>query len=334
MPATAIEPESGDMIRTAFLVVLVCSALGAPAVAQQPVPRTPEGRPDFQGVWESNGLASTERLPGASGLVVDDDEAKKLSDAFWAKRFEGLYDPHENLGMARQLSRVNGQWRTSTLTEPPDGKMPLSEKARKLIAEENAQINSTTPDSYETRKWQERCLAGPGRPPMPQSVTDNLRQIVQTPTHLVMLTETDGAETRIIPINGAHGPDVIRTFLGDSTARWEGDELVIETINMRGEQFVRMGAIMTRTGSRIIERLSFISPDEVLYRFTAEDPEGAAIYTRPWSGEYSFNRSKQPIFEWECSAGNYSLPNILRAAREAERKAAAAKANPGSKAKP
>ena len=312
------------MIRTAILAMLIVScALGGPVHAQsREIPRTSEGRPDFQGIWESNGLSSTERLPGASGLVVDDAEAKKLSDAFWAKRFEGLYDPHENLGMARQLSRVNGQWRTSTLTEPPDGKMPLSEKARKLIAEENAQINSITPESYETRKWQERCLAGPGRPPMPQSVTDNLRQIVQTQTHLVVLTETDGAEARIISINGAHGPDVIQTFLGDSTARWEGDELVIETINMRGEQFVRMGLILTRTGSRIIERLSFISQDEVLYRFTVEDPEGAAIYTRPWSGEYSFNRSKAPIFEWACSAGNYSLPNILRAAREDERRAA------------
>jgi hypothetical protein len=308
---------------------LGCLALAAlfalPAFAQeraQSIPRTAEGRPDFQGVWESNGLAVNERLPGATGLVVGDEEARKLSDTFWTKRFEGLYDPHENLGMARQLSRVNGQWRAGMLTDPPDGKMPLTERARKLVAEEQAGFNSTTPDSYETRKWQERCLAGPGRPPMPQSVTDNLRQIVQTPTHLVILTETDGAETRIIDINGVHGPDVIKTFLGDSTARWEGDELVIETINMRGEQFVRMALVLTRTGSRIIERLSFISADEVLYRFTVEDPEGTAIYTRPWSGEYSFNRSKAPIFEWECGSSNYSLTNILRAAREAERGAA------------
>ena len=307
------------MIRAVVLSLLICGA----AHAQAPdIPRTSEGRPDFQGTWESNGLAANERLPGASGLVVGDEEARKLSDAFWARRFEGLYDPHENLGMARQLSRVNGEWRTSLITDPPDGKMPLTERARKLVAEEQAGFASTTPDSYETRKWQERCLAGPGRPPMPQSVTDNLRQIVQTPAHLVILTETDGAETRIIDINGTHGPDAIKTFLGDSIARWEGDELVIETINMRGEQFVRMCCVLTRTGSRIIERLSFISPDEVLYRFTVEDPEGAAIYTRAWSGEYSFNRSKAPIYEWECSASNYSLTNILRAAREDERRAA------------
>ena len=95
-------------------------------------------------------------------LVVGDDEARRLSDAFWAKRFEGPYDPHENLGMARELSRVNGQWRTSLITDPPDGKMPLSERGRKLVAEEQAMLNSTTSDSYETRKWQERCLAGPG----------------------------------------------------------------------------------------------------------------------------------------------------------------------------
>src|SRR5262245_56114392 len=84
--------------------VLFALAFSGSAFAQTPdIPRTREGRPDFQGIWESNGLAANERLPGASGLVVGDEEARKLSDAFWAKRFGELYDPHENLGMAREL---------------------------------------------------------------------------------------------------------------------------------------------------------------------------------------------------------------------------------------
>ena len=38
----------------------------------------------------------------------------------------------------------------------------------------------------------------------------------------------------------------------------------------------------------------------------------------PWLAEYSLTRTKDPIYEFACHEGNYSLPNILRGARAQE----------------
>ena len=42
----------------------------------------------------------------------------------------------------------------------------------------------------------------------------------------------------------------------------------------------------------------------------------------PWSGEVPIRKFEGPIYEYACHEGNYGLPNILRAARVAERQAA------------
>ena len=63
-----------------------------------------------------------------------------------------------------------------------------------------------------------------------------------------------------------------------------------------------------------VERLTRWSEDEIFYEFTVEDP---AIYTQPWSGEFSFYK-ETALFEYACREGNYSLPGILAGARRAE----------------
>ena len=102
----------------------------------------------------------------------------------------------------------------------------------------------------------------------------------------------------------------------DSIARWEGDVLVVETINEKDilAPFATMPQSV-RVQSRVFERFSLVSPNEILYRFTIEDP---ALYSAPWSAEFSLNREQLTIYEYSCHEGNHSLPAILRTARLAE----------------
>ena len=58
------------------------------------------------------------------------------------------------------------------------------------------------------------------------------------------------------------------------------------------------------------------------YQYTVVDP---SIYTAPWLAEYALARAAQPLYEFACHEGNYSLPNILAGARQKDRDAAAAK---------
>jgi len=47
-----------------------------------------------------------------------------------------------------------------------------------------------------------------------------------------------------------------------------------------------------------------------------EDP---TAFAAPWSAVVPMTRTNEPLLEFACHEGNYSLPNILKAARAAEK---------------
>jgi len=77
---------------------------------------------------------------------------------------------------------------------------------------------------------------------------------------------------------------------------------------------------------KLTERFTRVSDDTLVYRFTVDDPK---VWTRPWTAEVPWKKSIGPIFEHACHEGNYSLTNLLRGAREDEKRAREAK--PASK---
>ena len=85
----------------------------------------------------------------------------------------------------------------------------------------------------ELRPLAERCLLGfgsVGGPPMLPVLYNNLKRIVQTDSHVMILTEMVH-DARVIRLNAQHRPSHMRTWMGDSVGRWEGDTLVVDTIN-------------------------------------------------------------------------------------------------------
>jgi hypothetical protein len=304
------------------LTVIVCVLVfgAGSASAQQALPRAPDGHPDFQGVWTSWGLSPMERPPGVTALVVDDATAAKMvgaiRDRARSTAFEAVIDPNLLAADSHELSRVNGEWRTSWVTEPKDGRLPLTPEGRRLIAVEASRVSALeTLTGPEMRTPFERCIAGTGTAPLWSLPVDNVRQIVQTPGNLMILSE-QANDVRIIGIGAKHRPEAVVSWLGDSIARWEGDVLVVETTNQK-DIFAPFGTMpqSVRVQSRVIERLSLVSPNEIIYRFTIEDP---VLYSAPWSAEFSLRREDIKIYEYSCHEGNSSLPDILLAARLAE----------------
>ena len=59
---------------------------------------------------------------------------------------------------------------------------------------------------------------------------NNLKRIVQTDSHVMILTEMVH-DARVIRLNAQHRPSHMRTWMGDSIGHWEGDTLVVDTIN-------------------------------------------------------------------------------------------------------
>jgi hypothetical protein len=290
------------------------------------LPRTPQGRPDFQGVvWDANFFTFLQAGAGPE-LVVPEAAAKATFEQMVAN-FAGnsliALDP-EIEGLVRNaagLPIVRGERRTRLLVLPADGRMPFTAEARKEMqaaSRASAQIAAARADNPEDRPPSERCLIMMGLAPLSPMGASNPRQFIQTPTHIVIQTEY-GGEARIIPFADRRTSAPLPSSLGNSTARWDGDTLVIETTGMPASARLRpFPVLIVNPDAKVIERYTLLSRKELLYQYTIEDPK---VYAAPWLAEYSLFVQPHRMYEHACHEGNYSLPNILSGQRVADEKA-------------
>jgi hypothetical protein len=306
-----------------LLTLTACPAAAAPPAKSQPpaIPRTPDGHPDFQGVaWTVPYMAMIEAFPGLPpDLVLPEKKAKA---AFRQMTRLALISPNVSIDAeaasfftdSQGLPLVRGERRTRLLVQPANGRLPLTPQARREI--EAGRFASFPTDNPEDRPAGERCLDNGAMPPIAFTSPVHLRRFVQTPSYVAIQVEY-GDEVRVIPFASEHGPAVLHPDLGDSIARWDGDALVVETTNFPAWSRLRPfpASLIVDPDAVVTERFSFVSPTELLYQFTVTDPK---VYTAPWLAEYSLYPSLGPMFPSSCHEGNYSLPNILAAARQAD----------------
>jgi hypothetical protein len=318
---------SGRMTLTSGLlgIALTCAS---PALAQSAgyvAPRTSFGQPSLEGVWTQNFVILMEASPQAPSLTLPEAQAtgmaKMVANAIGTQLDRGL-DPEvpELMRNTDGLPIVRGERRTRTVVAPEDGKIPYTPAARK---ESSRGPYSPQADNYEERPNWERCITSLGLPPVTGvgTTSANPREFVQTPGYVVVHTEY-GDEARIIPFSDTHRPAAVHSLLGDAIAHWEGETLVIETVGLPAGDRVRFFSnLVVPADSKVIERYTRLSENELLYQYTVENPE---VYTAPWMAEYSLYKTDQHLFEHACHEGNYSLPNILKAERVKEQRAAAA----------
>jgi hypothetical protein len=237
------------------------------------------------------------------------------------------------LDRGTHYSTVDGQKRSSIVVDPPDGRVPpLTQDARRRVArliaarptsdatESTKDPGLEPPGSYddpERRPLGERCLLGfgstSGPPILPDYFYNNLHQIVQTPDHVMILTEMVH-DARIVRMNAPHLPAMIRKWMGDSVGRWEGDTLVVDTTNFTDQTRYRGST----ENLHVVERFTRVDARSLKYRFTIEDP---ATWATAWTGEYTWPITDEKLFEYACHEANYALGGILSGARQREAEA-------------
>jgi hypothetical protein len=312
-------------MRTTLLALAATAlALGTSALAQTPAPllaRTKDVHPDLHGVWEGRWTTPLERPPEAPSLVLTVEQATAMMAGMEAGRRARPVNanPDSDFDLIG-LALVKGEYRSSLVVDPPDGRLPLTEEGKAARARFQRELF----DNPEERMASERCVGGPGRAPMHSVPTNSYMRIIQSPGHVVLHTEALD-DVRILALGGKHGPDAVLDLQGDSIAWWNGDTLVVETENFRADDPARfsppMSVILLSPKTTVIERFTRVSDKEIVYRFTVSDP---VLYTQPWTAETSFIRTSARMFEYACHEANYSLTNILRGGREMERRTAMA----------
>jgi hypothetical protein len=172
-------------------------------------------------------------------------------------------------------------------------------------------------DNPENRPPRERCIfsrSSAGPPMTPNVVYNNNYLIVQTADHVMIMSEMVH-DARVIRMgDGPPLPKNVRPWMGDSRGHWDGDTLVIETTNLHPEQTF-LFRMPPSEDLKVIERLSRIDEETILYEFTIEDP---TTYTESWGGQIPMKALNDRLYGYDCHEANYALSNILRGARYQE----------------
>ena len=314
------------------------------------MPRTPEGRPDLQGLWTTQTFTPLQR-PEQFGdrAFLTDEEIAVLTAVLTAPGVDPLRgrafadalsdDPTRRRAATEQADPThydNAQWlrtpdpkslsnrRTSLVVDPPNGRIPFRTEEGAIRARRRAAARGY--DSHENRPAQERCLAWTHEgPPMLPPPYNDLYQIFQAPGYVVFFPEMANNPPRIIPTdNRPHISPKIRQWPGHSTGHWEGDTLVVETKNFHNRGWIassmagaRLKGIPTSTALHVVEQYERVSAQTIMWTVTVEDPN---VYTAPWTLQMPLTAEPEyQIFEYACHEGNYAVPNALSGERFLEK---------------
>ena len=300
--------------------------------AQAGIPRTSEGRPDMQGIWDFSTLTPLQRPPEfADTPFLTEEQAAGFVERMLAARSDDRPMPivpvdsrtlSENainefwFDRGDSAATVRGRLLSSLVISPPNGRLPAltPEAEQRRLAQERV-MRQDEADDVEQRSLTKRCLASHAGPPLMPGQESNLVRIVQTRDYVVLSVERSN-DARIVALDGRPrlpAPNV--TWHGDPRGTWVGDTLVVETRNLRG--VLPIGA-RTETGTafELVERLTMVDADTLLYEASIDD---AHTFTASWTMIMPMTRSASRMFEYACHEGNYSLANTLRGARAQER---------------
>jgi hypothetical protein len=287
-------------------------------------PRTPWGDPDLRGVYTNIDEFNVplERPTRFEGRTLSDVSAEELA-AFARESNEQRQRNFERNNAFRGLTAVDRfdlrpsrAWR---IVDPREGRVPTLTPEGRLRQDAYAAGLRQPADRAQSLNLWYRCISL-GVPTTMLPTQDGApHRIVQAPG-VVAIAHERMHETRVIPTDGrAHVADAIRMYAGDARGRWEGDTLVVETTNLKG-QFQLTSAASEKL--RVIERFTPLGPDAIDWSVTFEDP---SAWTAPWTIALRLTRTSDAMFEDACHEGNHTVRNILSGARADERAAAAAR---------
>ena len=319
--------------RTVALVGVVGLAAAmvamAPAAAagQADIPRTPDGQPDLQGVWNFSTATPMERPEELAGKETLTPEEAAEWEANLAVQREGLESERDDAPLEFRVGYSLGIWfewgdslaeaRTSLVVDPPNGRIPAVRPMVEAQRELTRLLRARHAHGPEDRGISERCLLGfNSGPPMTPSAYNNNVQIFQSAGHVAILNEMVHS-ARLIPLDDRpHLPASVRQWVGDSRASWEGDTLVVTTRNFLAETSLGDSSASTH----LVERFTRLDADTLLYEFTVSDP---TTWSGPWTAQVLMTPSDQPLYEYACHEGNYSMASSLSGARAMEAREAA-----------
>jgi hypothetical protein len=305
-------------------------------------PKTPWGEPDIQAnlnMMQAAGIP-LERCANAVGrgncdmnkVWRTEQELKQAIDAAAGRGDLGRQLIEKGEFGRALLSGVTDpatpQRQTTLIVDPPDGKLPAITPAGKKMALQMRSGWSLPGESpaYDSPadfdSWDRCTTRGMPSSMMPYRYNGGFK-IWQAPGVVVFDLEMIH-DARVIYTDGRKPlPSAHKQLMGNSIGHWEGNTLVVETTNYRGNHaaLINLAVVGSPAGNRFphsdqmktTERITRLNNDMWLYEIKTEDP---VVLTRSFTVRYPMRND--PTYEWweyACHEGNTIVPNYTNTSR-------------------
>jgi hypothetical protein len=254
MPCSFLPRRASSSRAVVALAALVSCLSSAPSVAQwvgyptAGVPRKADGTVDM--------TAPAPRLadgkPDFSGIWVPGDMSRPTGED---KPSDGT-----DIGSSRQMANIG--------VDLPGG-LPYQEWLVPIVKErtENLAI-----DDPHIRCLPDNFLRAYGLP--------HMLKYVHTPNLLVMLNEMNAGYRQVFTDARPLPDDPTPSWQGYSSARWDGDTLVIDTIGVRDDTWIDWNGSVLTEAAKVREEIRRPDFGHIEIKVTVDDPRA---YTRPWT---------------------------------------------------
>lgn len=219
----------------------------------RPTPRTADGHPDLTGNWTSQDQAWASLHP----------QIDSKGDVCFANCKPAPARPQQTAARTSSGAAAQG---------PPLPNFPhYKPQFRSQVTTFQHHLVASDPILH--------ACANPG---LPRVGPPNY--ILQTEKMIVFLyTNVNGNYWRIIPMDGSpHNADADPSPLGDSVGRWDGDTLVVESVNFTPDTWLTDYGAFHTADLRVVERVTR-KGDAILYQSTSYDP---AVLAQPWAQQH------------------------------------------------
>ena len=309
---------SRNFLIAVFMLLLSPLAVSQPS-AYEP-PRTPDGHPDLQGTFTFRTLTPMQRPTelGERAVLTEEEAAEWAAFENRRQNRDLIIDSVGGAQYPPGVISYNEFWyergddtvvdrRTSLIVDPPNGRIPaLTEEA--LQRRRDVSTMRELSLGPEARPYAERCIVTrtSGPPMQPGSYNLNV-QFVQTSAYFMIMNEMIH-NVRVVRMNKEHRDGPSMNWEGDSVGHWEGNTLVVDTVNFwKGTAFADSTSKM-----HLVEKFTRTGPDSIQYQFTIEDP---TTWIAPWTAVIPMRSMDQPIYEYACHEGNYGFHGVMAGIR-------------------
>jgi hypothetical protein len=212
---------------------------------------------------------------------------------------------------------------TRLIVDPPDGRLPAIKPEAQARLMPRGTYGPGPLDSWRDFSLYERCVTRGIAGSVLRVIYGNGNRIVQAPG-VVAFSYEMLPDTRLFYTDGrSHINQRIRNYLGDSRARWEGEELVVETTNLTNLTAVGVNGngVQHSEQMKITERFRRVANDIIQYQATFDDP---LTYERPFTISFPLTPlDGGMLLPYDCHPGNTAISMSLAGERAEDRRHAA-----------